>query len=69
MTKAKLGSKNDAEIYFLRECIHTIVTKNKSQLKTAFSLLLHTLMRSNELVNVASDLGIGIPYYNVLNLY
>ena len=69
LTKTKLGSKNDAEIYFLSECIHTLVTMDKSQLKTAFSLLLHGLTRSKELVNVASDLGIGILYHNVLYLY
>ena len=69
LTKTKLASKNDAEIYFLRECIHTLVTKDKSQLKAAFSLLLHGLTRSKELVNVASDLGIGILYHNVLFLH
>ena len=69
LTKAKRGSKNDAEVYFLNECIHTLVTKDKSQLKTGFSILLHGLARSIELVNVASDLGIGIPYHNVLFLH
>ena len=69
LTKTKLGSKNDAEIYFLSECIHTLVTMDKSQLKTAFSLLLHGLTRSKKLVNVASDLGIGILSHNVLYLY
>ena len=69
LTKTKLVSKNDAEIYFLSECIHTLVTKDKSQLKTAFSSLLHGLTRSRERINVASDLGIGIPYHNVLYLH
>ena len=69
LTKTKLGSKNDAEIYFLSECIHTLVTKNKSQLKTAFSLLLHRLMRSNEFVIVASAFDIGVTYHNVLYLH
>ena len=69
LTKAKRGSKNDAEVYFLNECIHTLVTKDKIQLKTGFSILLHGLARSIELVNVASDLGIGIPYHNVLFLH
>ena len=48
---------------------YLLVTKDKSQLKTAFSLLLHGLKRSKEIVNIASDLGIGIPYHNVLFLY
>ena len=69
LTKTKLGSKNDADIYFLSECIHNLVTKDKSKLKTAFPLLLHGLTRSKELVNVASDLGIGIPYHNLLFLH
>ena len=49
LTKTKLGSKNDAEIYFLSECINTLVKKDNSQLKTAYSLLLHGLTRSREL--------------------
>ena len=69
LAKIKLGSKNDAEIHFLSECIHTLVTKDKSQLKTTFSLLLHGLTRSKELVNVASDLDIAILYHNVLYLH
>ena len=48
---------------------YLLVTKDKSQLKTAFSLLLHGLTRSKEIVNIASDLGIGIPYHNVLFSY
>ena len=69
LTKTKLGSKNNAEIHFLSECIHTIFTQDKSQLKTAISSLLHGLKRSKDLVNVASDLGIDIPYHNVLYLH
>ena len=37
LTKIKLASKHDAEMYFLSECIHTLVTKDKSKLKTASS--------------------------------
>ena len=37
LTKIKLASKHDAEMYFLNECIHTLVTKDKSKLKTASS--------------------------------
>ena len=69
LTKTKLGSKNDAEIYLLGECIHTLVTKDKSQLKSGLSLLLHGFTRSKKLINVASDLGIGTPYHNVLYLH
>ena len=46
-----------------------VITKDKSQLKTAFSLLLHELTRSKELVNIASDLDIGIPCHDVLYLH
>ena len=69
LTKTKLGSKNNAEIHFLSECIHTIFTQDKSQLKTAISSLLHGLTRSKDLVNIAFDLGIDIPYHNVLYLH
>ena len=69
LTKTKLGSKNDAEIYLLSECIHTLVTKDKSQLKSGLSLLLNGFTRSKKLINVASDLGIGTPYHNVLYLH
>ena len=69
LTKTKLGRKNDAEIYLLGECIHTLVTKDKSQLKSGLSLLLHGFTRSKKLINVASDLGIGTPYHNVLYLH
>ena len=53
----------------MSECIYIFVTNDKNQLKTAFSLLLHGLTRSKELVNVVPDLGIGIPYHNVLFLH
>ena len=69
LTKTKLGSKNDAEICFLSECIHTLETKDKSQFQTAFSLLLHGLTRSKKLVNVASDLGVAVLFHNVLYLH
>ena len=69
LIKTKLGSENDAEIYVLSECIHTLVAKDKSQFKTVFSLLLHGLTRGKELVNVVSDLDIGIPYHNILYLH
>ena len=46
LTKTKLGSKNDAGIYFLSECIHNLVTRDKGQLKSGLSLLLHGLTRS-----------------------
>ena len=46
-----------------------LVTKDKSQLKAVFSLLLQRLTRSKELVSVASDLGIVISYHNVLYLH
>ena len=42
---------------------------DKSQLKTAFSLLLHGLTRSKEIVNLAFELDIGIQYHNVLYLH
>ena len=53
----------------MSECVHTLVTKDKSQLKTTFSLLLHGLVRRKELVNVLLDIGISILYHNVLHLY
>ena len=69
LTKTKLGSKNNAEICFLSECIHTLETTDKSQFQPAFSLLLHGLTRSKKLVNVASDLGVAILFHNVLYLH
>ena len=47
----------------------TLITKDRIQHKTAFSLLLHGLTRSKELVNLAFDLEISIPYHNVLYLH
>ena len=69
LAKANLGSKNDADIYFLNKCIHALVTKDKSQLKTAFSLLLHGLTKKKDFVSIASDLGIANPYHNALYLH
>ena len=46
-----------------------LVTKDKSQLKAVFSLLLRRLTRSKELVSVASDLDIVISYHNILYLH
>ena len=69
LAKAKRGSKNEAETHFLSECVHNLFTKDKSQLKIDFSLLLHGLTRIKELVNVASYLGMDIPYHNVLYLH
>ena len=54
---------------FLSECVHTLVTKDKSQLKTTFSLLLDELTRRKELVNVVPGIATSILYHNVLHLY
>ena len=61
LTKTKFASKNNAQTYFVSAYIHTLLAKDKSQLKTALSLLLNELTRRKELVNVTSDLGICIP--------
>ena len=50
-------------IVLLSECIHTLVAKDKSQLKRDFSLLLLVLTRRKVLLNISSDLCIAIPYH------
>ena len=61
-------SKWSRDIFFEWMYSHNLVTKDKSELKTAFCLLLHGTTRSKELVNIASDWGIGILYHNLLYL-
>ena len=43
--------------------------KDKSEVKKALFLLLHGLTRSRELVNIASDLGIGILLIYYICMY
>ena len=62
------GSKNDSKIIFLSECIESLVTKEKTRLKTAFVITLHGLTRNKELVKFSSDLGIGLSYNSLLGL-
>ena len=69
LSNIKEGKKSDSKVLFLSECIESLVTKNKTQLKTAFSITLHGLTRNKELVNCASDLGIGISYNSLLRLH
>lgn len=58
----KEGDEMDSKILFLSECVQSLVTKKKTQMKTVFTVTLHGLTRNKEIVQRAYNLGIGITY-------
>ena len=59
----------DSKILFLSECVQSLVTKKKTQMKTVFTATLHGLTRNKEIVQRAYDLGIGITYKSLMRLH
>ena len=69
LSNIKEDSEAYSKIIFLSECIQSLVIKEKTRMKTVFSVTLHGLTRNREIVQIASDLGVGISYKSILHLH
>ena len=69
LSNIKEDSEAYSKILFLSECIQSLVIKEKTRMKTVFSVTLHGLTRNREIVQIASDLGVGISYKSVFRLH